>query len=69
MPRRELRAVSTGKALGAVIANPDGTFTFDQAAQDVFKGMRRRMPDAKLGPLLLADGWSNGYLYLAPEQP
>lgn len=67
--RRELRAVSDDKVLGAVIANPDGTFTFERAALDVFKGMRRRMSDDKLGPLLLADGWSNGYLYLAPEQP
>lgn len=69
MPRRELRTVSGDRVLGAVIGNPDGTFTFDRAAQDVFKGMRRRMPDDKLGPMLLADGWSNGYLYLAPEQP
>ena len=69
MPRRELRVVSDEKVLGAVIANPDGTFVFERVAQEVFKGMRRRMSDDKLGPLLLADGWSNGYLYLAPEQP
>ncbi len=65
MPRRNLRSVATDKVLGAVIDNADGSFTFDRGAADIFKNFRVRMSDSELGVLLMADGWSNGYLYLS----
>ena len=69
MPRRNLRSVATDKVLGSVIENSDGSFTFDRGAADIFKNLRVRMPDSDLGMLLMADGWSNGYLYLSEVIP
>lgn len=64
--RRDLRSVRTENVLGAVIVSDNGTITYEGAAEDVLSGVVRRLgKDA--GEVLMADGWSNGYLYLAPE--
>lgn len=68
MRSRELRVVESEKPLGSVGLGDDGQPFFDGAAADVLSGDRRRVGDETLIPRLLADGWSNGYLYLAPEQ-
>lgn len=64
--RRELRSVRDEKVLGAVIL--DGAhLTLEGGAQNVLsKTVERMGPDA--GRILMAEGWSNGYLYLAPEE-
>lgn len=68
MASRELRVVATEKRVGAV-SLVDGEAVFEQAAQTTFAGLRRFYDDdVKLVELLLKDGWSNGYLYLADEQ-
>lgn len=66
MRTRELRVVESEKPLGTVNLDDDGTLTFTGGAEGVFAGMLRRQGKA-LGPELLNDGWSNGYLYLADE--
>lgn len=62
--RRELRSVRTGEVLGAV----DDALTppFEGAAADVLGGLRRQLGDEQTVRTVLADGWSNGYLYF-PE--
>jgi hypothetical protein len=68
MARRELRVVASEKRVGAV-SLVDGEAVFEQAAQTTFAPYRRHFDDdVKLAKLLLADGWSNGYLYLAAEE-
>lgn len=69
MPRRrELRSVDTETVLGAVVVRDDGSVEFDRSAQNVFAPLRRRASDREVAELLMRDGWSNGYLYLADEQ-
>lgn len=64
--RRELRIVATEQVVGAVAVADNGTGQFEQSAQRVFAGMRGRAgDDLALAKALIADGWSNGYLYLA----
>lgn len=61
--RRELRSVRTEELLGSVVV-VDGVITLEGGALDVLaKTVERLGPDA--GKILMADGWSNGYLYLA----
>lgn len=61
--RRELRSVRTEELLGSVVVL-DGVVTLEGGALDVLaKTVERLGPDA--GKILMADGWSNGYLYLA----
>jgi hypothetical protein len=68
MRRRELRRVSTDEVIGAVQIN--GTeVTYEQHAGDVFGALRRQLGDRRAAEILLDDGWSNGYLFLAPELP
>lgn len=66
---RELRTVGTEVPVGAVVRAEDGTFEFQRAAADVFGRFLRSASAARVGVDLLANGWSNGYLYLSPLQP
>lgn len=67
MARRELRAVDGDTVLGAVEL-VDGRATFDRYAEQVFGPLRTRIDhDEELAAGLIRDGWSNGKLYLAPE--
>lgn len=61
--RRELRSVATEEVIGAVDDAADPPF--EGAAGDVLGGLRREVGDAKAVEILLDEGWSNGYLYLA----
>jgi hypothetical protein len=65
---RELLVVASEKTVGAVGLADDGKPFYDGAAESVFAGMRVRRGDDATIASLLDDGWSNGYLYLAPEQ-
>jgi hypothetical protein len=68
MASRELRIVDTEKKIG-VVSLVDGVAVFEDAAQSTFAGLRRRYNnDVKLAKALLADGWSNGYSYLADAE-
>lgn len=68
MKARELRIVQTEKPIGTVGLDDRGLPFFDGAAADVLSGARLRAGnDKELVASLLVDGWSNGYLYLAPE--
>lgn len=69
MRTRELRVVETEHRIGAVGVDDAGAAFFTDAADDVFDAVRRRSgDDDKAVADLLDDGWSNGYLYLAPEE-
>jgi hypothetical protein len=59
--RRELRSVATEEMLGAVDDAKGPPFEGD--AGDVLKGLRREVGDVKASEIVLAEGWSNGYLY------
>lgn len=63
--RSELRSVATEQVVGAVQVVAEVP-RFDGAAAAVFAGVRRRLGDLAAAQMLIADGWSNGYLYLAP---
>lgn len=68
MASRELRIVATERKIGAV-SLVDGAATFVDAAQGTFAALRRHYgDDVKLAKVLLADGWSNGYAYLADAE-
>lgn len=43
------------------------TLTLDGAAEAVFASLRELMGDESLGRNLIADGWSNGYVWLGPS--
>lgn len=66
---RELRDVQTDKPFGTVGLDDAGKPVFTGACKDdTFKADRRRAgSDRVLVDQLLKHGWSNGYLYLAPE--
>lgn len=64
---RQLRAVSDEKVLGTV-DYVDGALVFTGGAEEVFAGLRSRLTDEQLGPDLMENGWSNGYLYLAEPE-
>jgi hypothetical protein len=67
MASRELRVVATEARVGSV-SIVDGHPAFEGGAEQVFAPMRRRMTDRKLVTILLDEGWSNGVLYLAPDE-
>ena len=67
MRSRELRIVTTEEPVGTVGLDDDDEPFYDDGAEDVFAAMRERMGDEATVAGLLDDGWSNGYLYLAPE--
>lgn len=60
----ELRSVATQQVVGTVEYAND-VLTLTGAAKEVFAELRRMAGDDRLGSELVANGWSNGYLYLA----
>lgn len=62
--RRELQSVRTGQVLGAVVLDRAGP-SFEGRAGEVLAAMRRRLGDTRAAELVIAEGWSNGYLYFA----
>ncbi len=65
--RRELRVVKTDSMVGAVDdALPD---PFEGHAGRVLGWMRRTFGDAETVRQVMADGWSNGYVYFAEPTP
>jgi hypothetical protein len=65
--RRELRSVATESIVGAV---DDGApEPFEGQAAKVLGWMRRTLGDTETIRQVLADGWSNGYLYFADPTP
>lgn len=65
MPSRELRTVTGDDTVGSVTFY-NGRLTFKGIAESVFAYQLEQLGQTDLGTLLLDDGWSNGYLYLAP---
>lgn len=65
MPKRELRIVRDETVVGAVVVDGD-TAQFEGQARDVFARMCHQLGDHAAAQRLITDGWSNGYLYLAP---
>lgn len=65
MVRRELRTVQGDRVVGAVEVLDGGRSRFDGQAAEVFARLRARLGDDQAAHSLLAEGWSNGYLYLA----
>lgn len=63
--RRELRSANTERVLGAVVID-DGKLTLEGGAQDVLRYTVQKL-GADAGKILMDEGWSNGYLYLAPS--
>lgn len=57
--------MSTEQVLGAVVL--DGQrHAFEGGAAEVLSAMRKRLGDRKTAEIVMDEGWSNGYLYLAP---
>jgi hypothetical protein len=65
MRRRELRVVATERVVGVVAMTEDGA-RFEGAAVQVFARLRTELGEDEVARRLLDEGWSNGYLYLAP---
>lgn len=61
--RRELRDVKDETVLGWV--DDDADPPFDENAARTLSGMRLRLGDPETVRIVLREGWSNGYLYLA----
>lgn len=59
--RRDLRSVRTETVVGAV----DTEEGFVGAAASVLAAMRRDLGDEETIRRVIAEGWSNGYLYFA----
>jgi hypothetical protein len=67
--RRELRTVDTDEPGGYVEVDADGTGRFVGPAADIFRGLRAEVgDDDALAAGLVEQGWSNGYVYLAPAE-
>ena len=65
--RRILRSVRDERIYGAV--DTERIPPFEGAAGDVLGAYRRRFGDARTLKMVMADGWSNGYLYFADPAP
>ena len=64
MSRRPLLSgEEPGTEIGAVEWDGE-TLTLEGAAEGVFESLRDFMGDESLGTNLIAEGWSNGYLWL-----
>jgi hypothetical protein len=64
--RRELRTVEGDRAVGAlVIDDGTGAIEFERYASDALARLRRTLGDEKAARAVMADGWSNGYLYFS----
>jgi hypothetical protein len=66
--RHELRDVNTERVVGAVGVHGDAVRS-DEYAGTVLATLRRKLGDAALANHVIADGWSNGYLYFAEATP
>lgn len=66
--RRELRDLTTGQVVGALIIQ-DGQVEFDRYAAGVLRRLRARLGDREAADIVMAKGWSNGYLYFAEPTP
>ena len=63
---RELRIQTTDQKIGSVSeAEPH----FRGAASEQFADARRRVGDDEAARVLIANGWSNGYIYLSEPTP
>lgn len=65
--RRELRSVRTERVLGVVDDTKEPPF--EGGAGDVLGGLRREVGDRRAVEIVLAEGWSNGYVYFAEPTP
>jgi len=63
MPQRQLRVTANNRELGAVAHDAAGP-RFEGATARVFARVRAEQGDDAAAQALVADGWSNGYLYL-----
>lgn len=66
--RRNLRSVRADTVLGAVVVDDAGK-RFEGSAASVLGGMRGELGDAATVDRVMAEGWSNGYLYFYPVPP
>lgn len=67
--RRELLLVPAARAGGYVEVARGGTGSFSGNAAQVFATLRTIFDDDdRLAAGLIADGWSNGYVYLGPVE-
>lgn len=65
MPKRMLLSGDEpGVEIGAVSYYEDTGLVLDGAAESVFANMVDVMGEDKFGEAVIADGWSNGYLWL-----
>lgn len=67
--RRELRDVKTEEVVGSLTVDDSGAVAFDRYAGDVLRTLRAKLGDQKAAATVMADGWSNGYLYFAEATP
>ena len=67
MTSRELRNVQTERVLGLVLY-ANGRLSFEGGADAIFRRMVSMHGERVVGEELMANGWSNGYLYLAPAR-
>lgn len=65
--RRDLRSVRTETVVGAISDAADEGFV--GAAASVLGAMRRDLGDDETIRRVMAEGWSNGYLYFAEPTP
>jgi hypothetical protein len=61
--------VRTDEVVGALVVSVDGQPSFDGYAADVLAALRRRLGDVRAAETVMAEGWSNGYLYFADPTP
>lgn len=64
-----MRSVRDEQVLGAVDDVRIADAAFVGAAGDVLSALRRELGDEEAVRRVLADGWSNGYLYFAEPTP
>lgn len=67
--RREYRIAKTGQTIGSIMVDEDGTPYFEGAATEILRDSRRKLGDAAVARQILAEGWSNGYVYFAEATP
>lgn len=62
--RRELRVVKTEEPVGAVVRDVAGA-RLEGNATNILRKQRHQLGDAAVIDDILANGWSNGYVYFA----
>ncbi|HEX7160542.1 MAG TPA: hypothetical protein VF223_04805 [Trebonia sp.] len=66
--RRDLLDLASGQTVGSLTLEGD-VVTFDRYANSVLRNMRAKLGDLEAAKQVMADGWSNGYLYFADPTP